>query len=81
MSLEEALQELREYCRGMPPVAAMQVEVEGMRGYPPSCATPAAEGMVVRTQTEALRKLRQEVRSGAPRSRRRKHLALPSVPL
>ena len=32
MSLEEALQELREYCRGMPPVAAMQVEAEGMRG-------------------------------------------------
>ena len=32
MSLEEALQELREYCRGMPPVAATQVEVEGMRG-------------------------------------------------
>ena len=32
MSLEEALQELREYCRGMPPVAAMQVEVDGMRG-------------------------------------------------
>ena len=32
MSLEEALQELREYCRGMPPVAALQVEVEGMRG-------------------------------------------------
>ena len=32
MSPEEALQELREYCRGMPPVAAMQVEVEGMRG-------------------------------------------------
>ena len=32
MSLEEALRELREYCRGMPPVAAMQVEVEGMRG-------------------------------------------------
>ena len=32
MSLEEALRELREYCRGMPPVAAMQVDVEGMRG-------------------------------------------------
>ena len=32
MSPEEALQELRDYCRGMPPVAAMQVEVEGMRG-------------------------------------------------
>jgi len=32
MSLEEALQELREYCHGMPPVAAMRVDVEGMRG-------------------------------------------------
>lgn len=32
MSLEEALQELREYCRGMPPVAAMQVDVAGMEG-------------------------------------------------
>ena len=29
MSAEEALQELREYCRGMPPVAAMGVEVDG----------------------------------------------------
>ena len=37
------------------------VEVEGMRGYPPSCATPAAEGMVVRTQTEALRTLRRNI--------------------
>ncbi len=37
------------------------VEVEGMRGYPPSCATPPAEGMVVRTQTEALRKLRRNI--------------------
>lgn len=32
MSLEEALQELREYCRAMPPVAAMQVDVEGFQG-------------------------------------------------
>ena len=32
MSLEEALQELREYCRGMPPVAAMRVDVEGPHG-------------------------------------------------
>lgn len=31
MSPEEALQELRDYCRGMPPVAAMRVEVEGIR--------------------------------------------------
>lgn len=29
MRPEEALQELREYCRGMPPVAAMGVEVDG----------------------------------------------------
>jgi thioesterase domain-containing protein len=29
MSLEEALQDLRDYCRGMPPVAAMQVGVDG----------------------------------------------------
>ena len=32
MSPEEALQELREYCRAMPPVAAMQVDVEGFQG-------------------------------------------------
>lgn len=32
MSPEQALQELREYCRGMPPVAAMGVEVEGFHG-------------------------------------------------
>ena len=29
MSPEEALQELRDYCRGMPPVAAMGVDVAG----------------------------------------------------
>jgi thioesterase domain-containing protein len=32
MSPEEALQELREYCRAMPPVAAMQVDVDGFHG-------------------------------------------------
>jgi thioesterase domain-containing protein len=32
MSPEEALQELRDYCRGMPPVAAMRVDVEGFHG-------------------------------------------------
>ena len=37
------------------------VEIEGMRGYPASCTTPAAEGMVVRTQTEPLAKLRRNV--------------------
>ncbi len=32
MSPEEALQELRDYCRGMPPVAAMGVDVDGFQG-------------------------------------------------
>ncbi len=31
MSLEDALQELRDHCRGMPPVAAMRVDVAGFR--------------------------------------------------
>ena len=30
------------------------VEVEGRNGYPASCTTPVAEGMVVRTQTDRL---------------------------
>jgi len=37
------------------------VEVEGMRGYPTSCTTPAAEGMEVRVNTEALRNLRRNI--------------------
>ena len=37
------------------------VEVEGRAGYPASCTTPAAAGMVVRTQTEKLKKLRRGV--------------------
>ena len=37
------------------------VEVEGMKGTPASCTTPAAEGMVVRTQTPRLQKLRRGV--------------------
>lgn len=39
------------------------VEVDGMRGYPPSCTTPATDGMVVRTNSEALEKLRRNVLS------------------
>lgn len=34
------------------------VEVEGRSGYPASCTTPIAEGMVVRTQTDRLKQLR-----------------------
>ena len=35
------------------------VEVDGAKGYPTSCTLPAAEGMVVRTQTPALKELRR----------------------
>ena len=37
------------------------VEIEGRNGTPSSCTTPVAEGLVVRTQTERLKKLRRGV--------------------
>ncbi len=37
------------------------VEIEGQRGYPASCTTPVAEGLVVKTQTDALARLRRNV--------------------
>ncbi len=37
------------------------IEVDGMRGTPASCTTPAGEGMVVHTQTPRLQKLRKGV--------------------
>ena len=37
------------------------VEIEGMRGYPTSCTTPAAEAMVVQTNTKALQNLRRNI--------------------
>ena len=37
------------------------VEIEGVRGYPTSCTTPATEGMIVRTQTEELGVLRRRI--------------------
>lgn len=37
------------------------VEIEGRRGYPASCTTPVAEGMVVNTQTEKVANLRRNV--------------------
>jgi formate dehydrogenase major subunit len=37
------------------------VEVDGMRGTPASCTTPVADGMIVRTQTPRLEKLRRGV--------------------
>ncbi|MFO1115935.1 MAG: formate dehydrogenase subunit alpha [Beijerinckiaceae bacterium] len=37
------------------------VEIEGRKGTPASCTTPAEQGMVVRTQTDRLAKLRRGV--------------------
>ncbi len=37
------------------------VEVDGLRGFPTSCTTPAIDGMVVRTDTPALRDLRRTI--------------------
>jgi len=37
------------------------VEIEGRRGLPASCTTPVAEGMVVSTQSEKVRRLRKGV--------------------
>jgi formate dehydrogenase major subunit len=37
------------------------VEIEGARGLPASCTTPVAQGMVVRTQTEQLARVRKGV--------------------
>lgn len=37
------------------------VEIEGARGTPASCTTPVAQGMVVRTQTDKLARIRKSV--------------------
>ncbi|MGD9393432.1 MAG: 2Fe-2S iron-sulfur cluster-binding protein, partial [Dehalococcoidia bacterium] len=37
------------------------VEIEKMRGFPTACTTPATEGMVVRTNTEAVNEVRRTV--------------------
>jgi len=37
------------------------VEIEGRKGYPASCTTPVEDGMKIRTQTDALAKLRRNV--------------------
>src|SRR5499425_1017944 len=37
------------------------VEIEGRPGTPASCTTPVAPGMVVKTQTDRLKKLRKGV--------------------
>src|SRR4030042_6618414 len=37
------------------------VEIQGRNGTPASCTTPVADGMVVKTQTERLKRLRKGV--------------------
>ncbi|MBR9913152.1 MAG: formate dehydrogenase subunit alpha [Gammaproteobacteria bacterium] len=37
------------------------VDIEGRKGYPASCTTPVAAGMVVRTQSDPIAKLRRNV--------------------
>jgi len=37
------------------------VEIEGVRGYPTACTTPAADGMIVRTQGDKLTELRDHI--------------------
>ncbi|MGK2915749.1 MAG: formate dehydrogenase subunit alpha [Porticoccaceae bacterium] len=37
------------------------VEIQGRKGYPASCTTPAEAGMVVRTQTDPVARLRRNV--------------------
>lgn len=49
---------------GLPPFGGCRmcvVEVDGLRGFPTSCTTPAEEGMVIRTDTSALKSLRLEI--------------------
>lgn len=37
------------------------VQIEGMRGLPPSCTTPAQDGMKVHTETEEIQKVRRMI--------------------
>jgi NADH-quinone oxidoreductase subunit G len=37
------------------------VEIEGVRGYPPACTTPVADGMVVHTQSSAVTQIQDGV--------------------
>lgn len=48
----------------LPPYGACRmciVEIEGVRGYPPSCSTPVSHGMVVKTDTQKIQQFRLEV--------------------
>ncbi len=48
----------------LPPYGACRmciVEIEGVRGYPPSCTIPVSNGMVVKTDTPEIKQLRLDV--------------------
>ncbi len=52
------------YHPDLPPIGACRlciVEIEGMEGVPTSCTTEIREGMVVRTNTPRLKKLRESI--------------------
>jgi NADH dehydrogenase/NADH:ubiquinone oxidoreductase subunit G len=39
------------------------VEIEGVKGYPTACTTPAEDGMIVHTDTDEVKDLRREILS------------------
>ena len=52
------------YHPSLPPYGSCRVcivEIEGMRGLPTACTTPATDGMQVRTETPQLRELRRNI--------------------
>jgi predicted molibdopterin-dependent oxidoreductase YjgC len=52
------------YAAKLSPVGACRmcvVEIENMRGFPTACTIPVSDGMVVRTETEAVKNLRREI--------------------
>jgi len=52
------------YHPDLPPLGACRlciVEIDGMRGFPPSCTTTVSEGMVVQTNTPQLQEFRKNI--------------------
>lgn len=48
----------------LPPYGSCRMciaEIEGLRGYPTTCTTPAAEGMIVKTETPVVQQLRRGI--------------------
>ena len=52
------------YHPDLPPIGACRlciVEIEGMKGFPASCATKVKEAMVIKTDSERIQKLRKYI--------------------